>query len=238
MPIYKIPVHRGKYTSYSSGGKRVKLPNYFTVDNKADYKKLSKYKWYGNAEGYAYTTNAKGLGANYTRSGKLAPVYAHAYISRREEGVKTYFSPNGVRVRLSSDHQNQLRWDNRRANLRLATKQQQLANRSVAKNTKVKKVKVYGESKYQRRDTKDFNTQIKSQKQALRFFGIAKQGGRVKYKTEAEKRAAEKAVSKRYEDKNREKIREYNRIKARERRARERAQKASGKMPRIKINRK
>lgn len=134
MPIYKIPVNRGKYTSYTdSKGVKHRLPNYFTVSTKSDYDKLSKFKWQGNPKGYAFTV-AKGLGAGYDAYGRLRPTYAHAYISRREEhGVGYYKNSSGLVVAKEVDHANRLRYDNRRENLRQVTAAQNIANRDVSK---------------------------------------------------------------------------------------------------------
>jgi len=173
MPEYRIPVNRGKYKSYTSGGKRVKLPNYFVVDNASDFRKLSRYKWQGTPTGYAFTTGA-GLGAGSTPFGKRRPTYAHQYISRRaERGIGFYNDATGSH-KLEVDHQNRIRFDNRRANLRQVTKVQNIANRGVSRKAFTGRAATGGR-RYQDGVSKNMETKIEQDINLFKSYGaIAK----------------------------------------------------------------
>lgn len=88
----------------------LKHGEYALVDEE-DYDKLSQYTWYLNPEGYA------------TRADGKITIRMHRELLA---------APKGKEV----DHINMDRLDNRKSNLRLATKQQNSANRIVQKRNK------------------------------------------------------------------------------------------------------
>lgn len=83
--------------------------NYALVDDD-DVKKLSKYNWYENDQGYCYT--------KYYSNGKQLHLRMHRFIMD---------TPNG----MDTDHINRNRLDNRKENLRIVDRTQNNFNTGV-----------------------------------------------------------------------------------------------------------
>lgn len=73
------------------------------IVDKHDFEELNRYKWHATAQGYAVR--------RITENGKQLAVYMHRVILKTPKGMDT-------------DHKNGNRLDNRRANLRTATRSQ------------------------------------------------------------------------------------------------------------------
>ena len=83
------------------------------IDNE-DYKELSKVKWHFNSDGYA----RRGV----KRNGKVTTYWMHREIMKTPKGMET-------------DHINGNRLDNRKSNLRICTRAENLRNRKTNYNT-------------------------------------------------------------------------------------------------------
>lgn len=91
----------------------------YAIVDEADYQELMKYRWHCDGKGYA----------KRTFSVNKKPFWAHMHRQLMNPGP-------GLEV----DHINGDRLDNRRNNLRICTKQQNLMNRSI---NKTKRMSVY-----------------------------------------------------------------------------------------------
>lgn len=85
----------------------------FAKVDDADYEHLNQWKWHYSATGYAVR--------NTNGSGKRTSVYMHIEILKPPIGME-------------GDHRNLDKLDNRRGNLRVCTRRQNVANRAVNKN--------------------------------------------------------------------------------------------------------
>lgn len=92
-------------------------PSGFAIVDDEAYERLAKFKWHSNGR---YATRGKYLGK--TPDGK----YAHTTVKMHREILD---APAGIEV----DHINHDRLDNRRCNLRLATRKQNMANSPLNK---------------------------------------------------------------------------------------------------------
>jgi len=90
--------------------------NKFAIVDSQDFNWLSQFKWYFNKNGYARR-----------RIDKNTQIYMH------QEILNKYYGFSG----LETDHINLNRLDNRKANLRIAYKQQNRFNSPTYKNNKV-----------------------------------------------------------------------------------------------------
>ena len=101
--------------------KKIKLNKGFTVVDDADYKRFNQYNWYLNAGGYVIRTITVGD----WRDGKRKSILLHRLINNTPDGVCT-------------DHANGDKLDNRRSNLRDATRRQNSINKRVCSHTSSK----------------------------------------------------------------------------------------------------
>ena len=97
---------------------KIKLNNGdIALVDKEDYEKLNKWKWKVNNHGYVCRS------AHPPGSRKTINIYMHRFIINPPDG-------------LVVDHVNRNPLDNRRCNLRLATRSQNQGNRKMQKNNK------------------------------------------------------------------------------------------------------
>lgn len=122
------PLESAVRSSFSSGNgeffmRRIKLTQgkYALVDD-ADYELLSQYKWFFNS-GYAAHKSP-------SINGKYKTIYMHRFVLKAQKGQEC-------------DHANMDTLDNRRANLRLCTHQQNSWNQGVRANNTSKYKGVY-----------------------------------------------------------------------------------------------
>ena len=97
---------------------RLAQPKYAIVDP-ADYKRLSKYEWYAEKGTRNFYTVRR---ANDPKRSKFAAIYMHRELIKVADG-------------LLIDHVNQNSMDNRRDNLRAATRAQNACNRRKLPNS-------------------------------------------------------------------------------------------------------
>jgi hypothetical protein len=91
---------------------------HFALVDDLDYPSLSKFKWCFSSDGYAVNFYADEYGKRHRRS-------MHRLIMARDAPLPRY---------LQVDHINRNRIDNRRSNLRYATRTQNQANKNKQKN--------------------------------------------------------------------------------------------------------
>ncbi len=118
-----------------------------------DYERLNQFKWYPNWNGYTWYAKR----ANLRINGKQKQVYIHRVIMN---------TPKGIQV----DHRNGNGLDNRKANLRLCTHQENQFNKKYAQ--KNNKLGIKGVC--WREDMKKFHAQIwvNSKRIHLGYFNV------------------------------------------------------------------
>ena len=134
MVIWPVLLYRRLRYGYAFRRIRMAQPRYAKVDP-ADYKRLRKYEWFaekGTRNFYAVRR------ANDPKRSKFAVIYMHRELIEVGDG-------------LLIDHVNQNSMDNRKANLRGATRAQNLRNRKKFSNSSGSKYKgIYRRKNYRK----------------------------------------------------------------------------------------